>query len=221
MVIISTFIRWASFPSEEMVQEKKWTIRSKRDQTEVQQRTDVGPTSGPSSAPWKEVLRESQRICYHNKQTNDNQLSCCHVILNRGMCQSKGRCSFKIQILRPWVEHRDPYNVLFIYLLDSAGCLLLCGLFPSCREQERHSNCSAWASHCGGFSCFGAQALQRSGFSSCGAQVYLPRSMWDLPGLGIEPMSPALAGGFFTTEPARKPRSVLFNNHPRWSGDKM
>ena len=28
--------------------------------------------------------------------------------------------------------------------------------------------------------------------------------MWDLP--GIEPMSPALAGGFFTTEPPGKPR---------------
>ena len=25
--------------------------------------------------------------------------------------------------------------------------------------------------------------------------------MWDLPGPGIEPVSPALAGGFFTTEP--------------------
>ena len=25
--------------------------------------------------------------------------------------------------------------------------------------------------------------------------------MWDLPGQGIEPMSPALAGEFFTTEP--------------------
>ena len=25
--------------------------------------------------------------------------------------------------------------------------------------------------------------------------------MWDLPGSGIEPASPALAGGFFTTEP--------------------
>ena len=29
--------------------------------------------------------------------------------------------------------------------------------------------------------------------------------MWDLPGSGIEPMSPALAGGFFTTEPPGKP----------------
>jgi len=29
--------------------------------------------------------------------------------------------------------------------------------------------------------------------------------MWDLLGLGIEPMSPALAGKFFTTEPTEKP----------------
>ena len=31
----------------------------------------------------------------------------------------------------------------------------------------------------------------------------------DLPDPGIEPMSPALAGGFFTTEPPRKPRDML------------
>ena len=29
--------------------------------------------------------------------------------------------------------------------------------------------------------------------------------MRDLPGPGIEPVSPALAGGFFTTEPPEKP----------------
>ena len=33
--------------------------------------------------------------------------------------------------------------------------------------------------------------------------------MWDLPGSGIEPMSPTLAGGFFTTEPQGKPLSSL------------
>ena len=31
--------------------------------------------------------------------------------------------------------------------------------------------------------------------------------MWDLPGPGLEPRSPALAGGFFTTELPGKPRS--------------
>ena len=30
-------------------------------------------------------------------------------------------------------------------------------------------------------------------------------SPWDLPDPGIEPMFPALAGGFFTTEPPGKP----------------
>ena len=32
--------------------------------------------------------------------------------------------------------------------------------------------------------------------------------MWDLPESGIEPESPALPGGFFTTEPPGKPEVV-------------
>ena len=30
--------------------------------------------------------------------------------------------------------------------------------------------------------------------------------MWDLPGPGLKPVSPALAGGFLTTAPPGKPR---------------
>jgi len=30
----------------------------------------------------------------------------------------------------------------------------------------------------------------------------------NLPNTGIEPLSPALAGGFFTTEPSGKPRII-------------
>ena len=41
------------------------------------------------------------------------------------------------------------------------------------------------------------------------AQAQLLRSMWDLPGAGIEPVSPALADGFFTTEPPEKPYTLL------------
>ena len=34
--------------------------------------------------------------------------------------------------------------------------------------------------------------------------------MWDLPAAGIKPVSPALAGGFFTPEPPGKPfHSIL------------
>ena len=77
---------------------------------------------------------------------------------------------------------------------------------------------------CGGFSGGRAQTLGHAGFSShCkwaqelwllalehelssfGAQTCLLLGMWDLPKPGMEPVSPAFAGGFFTAEPAGKP----------------
>ena len=36
--------------------------------------------------------------------------------------------------------------------------------------------------------------------------------MWDLPGPGLEPVSPALAGGFLTTVPPEKSRMAILNN---------
>ena len=79
-----------------------------------------------------------------------------------------------------------------------------------CCEQA-FSSCREWASHCGGFSCCGArapgmwasvvvarglsscglQALERR-LSSCSARALLLRGKWDLPGPGLEPVSPAL-----------------------------
>ena len=56
-----------------------------------------------------------------------------------------------------------------------------------------------------GLSSCGSRALQRR-LSSCGAQALLLRGMWDLPGPGLEPVTPALAGGFSTTVPPRKPQ---------------
>ena len=84
--------------------------------------------------------------------------------------------------------------------------------------------CGAQASHCGGFSCCrawalgtwvsvvvarglsscGSQALEFR-LSSCGAWASLLHGMWYLPGSGLEPMSPELAGRFLTTEPPGKP----------------
>ena len=37
------------------------------------------------------------------------------------------------------------------------------------------------------------------GFSTCSAWAWLLRGMWNLPGSGIEPMSPALADRFLCT----------------------
>ena len=44
--------------------------------------------------------------------------------------------------------------------------------------------------------------------SSYGIQAYLSCRVWDLPGPGIKPMSPALAGWFFTTKPPGKPTNT-------------
>ena len=76
----------------------------------------------------------------------------------------------------------------------------------SCGEWGPHSHFGAWASYCSGFSACGAQALgaQTSevaarGLSTFGPQALVLCSMWNLPGAGIEPTFPALAGGFSST----------------------
>ena len=53
------------------------------------------------------------------------------------------------------------------------------------------------------FSSCGSWALEHR-LSSCGTRTQLLCGMWDLPRPGIEPVSPALAGGFLTTEPPGK-----------------
>ena len=61
----------------------------------------------------------------------------------------------------------------------------------------------------GGYSSLRCVGSRRAGFSTCGAWALLLRSMWDLPGPGLEPMSPALAGGFLTTVPPGKPPDIF------------
>ena len=55
-----------------------------------------------------------------------------------------------------------------------------------------------------GFSSCGSRTLVCR-LSSSGAWASLLHSMWDLPRPGIEPMFPALTGGFLTTAPPGKP----------------
>ena len=47
--------------------------------------------------------------------------------------------------------------------------------------------------------------LQTHRLSSCGSRAQLLRGMWALPRPGLEPVSPALAGGFLTTAPPGNP----------------
>ena len=89
-------------------------------------------------------------------------------------------------------QHFIHFFILFLAVLglycctraSSSGCAK--GLFC----------CGVLASHCGVFSCCGAWALDALRFSGC--------SMWNLPRLGIKPMFPILAVGFFTTGPPGK-----------------
>ena len=95
---------------------------------------------------------------------------------------------------------------------------------------EATLRCDVTASHCGGFSCCRARALGEQvsvvvarglsscglralecRLSSCGAWALLLRGMWDLPGPGLKPMSPALAGGFLTTAPPGKSPSCCLS----------
>ena len=70
------------------------------------------------------------------------------------------------------------------------------------REPARQLWCTGC--RCTGLSSCGSRVLE-SRLGSCGARAQLPLGMWDLPGPGLEPMSPALAGGFLTTVPPGKP----------------
>ena len=51
--------------------------------------------------------------------------------------------------------------------------------------------------------------LRTRRLSNCGSRAQLLRGMWDLPRPGLEPVSPALAGGFSTTEPPGKPENCF------------
>ena len=110
---------------------------------------------------------------------------------------------------------------LFIYLFLAALGLCCSARAFSLVVASGGYSCGARASHCSGFSSCGARALGSRAsvvvarglsscgsqalehrLSSCGAQAYLLRGD---PGPGLEPVSPALAGGFSSTAPPGKP----------------
>ena len=92
--------------------------------------------------------------------------------------------------------------LLFIYLW------LLSVPIAACIEREGYSLVAVRAMyHRDGFSCWGTQALECAGFISGDTQAQLPCGTWNLPGQGIEPVFPALAGGFLTIgQPGISPR---------------
>ena len=103
------------------------------------------------------------------------------------------------------------YIYLFLALLGLRCCLgfspvsgAALQLRPLCFNCGGSSFCRPQALGLTGFSSCGSQALEHR-LSGCGAQAQVLRGMRYLPRSGIEPMSLALAGGFFTTESPGKP----------------
>ena len=108
------------------------------------------------------------------------------------------------------------YNYIYCFIFSCAGISLLIRLFSSCGKRGLLFSCGVWASHCGGFSGF----LEPGLWGTQPQQVQLPGSRaqaqsWRM-GLvalqnvgssraGTEPVSLALAGGCFTTEPPGRP----------------
>ena len=91
------------------------------------------------------------------------------------------------------------------------GCVWLCAGFLQLQRAGATLHRGAWASHCGA-QALGVRAsvVVAHGLSSCGTWAQLLHGMWDLPGPGIKPMSPALAGGFLTTVPPGKSCEGMF-----------
>ena len=110
-------------------------------------------------------------------------------------------------------EYKFCFSKILFICLFIFGCTessLLCKAFLQLWWKGATVHCGAWASHCRGFSCCRAQALEHAGFSSrsawalkhrlrtCGLWAQLPLSMWDLPRPRIKP---ALQGKLLTTRP--------------------
>ena len=103
------------------------------------------------------------------------------------------------------------------------GCLcwvfLAVWAFSSFSEQALHSSCGARASPCGissGSKGVWVSVVAARRLSSCNSGAQLLCSMWNLPRPGIEPVSPASAGRFFTPETPGKPREgcLMSRNRP-------
>ena len=105
-------------------------------------------------------------------------------------------------------------HFMYLFILGCAGSLSLCRL----SLVAANGVCSRLA--CAGFSLQwlfllqdlsggGFQALEH-GFCACDTWASLLRGMWDLPGSGIEPVSPTLVGRFLFSVPPRKSQQLYF-----------
>ena len=123
--------------------------------------------------------------------------------LQSKVLQSQTRLSTQhtegLQYLRD-VQRTFLKNNFITFVFGCAGSLLLHRLFSSCGEWELLSSCSAW------LLVAAASLVESTGSRVCGlsSRSLAACGMWDPPGPGIEPVSPALQGRIPNHRIARK-----------------
>ena len=91
----------------------------------------------------------------------------------------------------PWgYTELDTTEPAHSHILGHCCCMWA---FSSCHRRWPLSSCGVEASHCSSCSCCWTRALEHR-LQSCSAWALLPYGRENLPGTGIEPMSPVLAG---------------------------
>ena len=114
--------------------------------------------------------------------------------------------SLLLLITLPFDNGSQCFIYLFIYLFLAVLGLHCCS---SCDERG-----PLFITVCGPLTVAASPVaehrLQTRRLSSPGSRAQLLRGMWDLPRLGLEPVSPALAGRFSTTAPPGKPYNDIF-----------
>ena len=117
----------------------------------------------------------------------------------------------KIYLFLATLSLRCCTGVSLIALSGNVSLVVACELTVMASLAAEHGLYCVWASVvvAGGFHRCVFRALHRR-LNSCGIWSWLLHGMWDLPGLGLKPMYPALAGRFFTTQPPRKPVEFTF-----------
>ena len=121
-----------------------------------------------------------------------------------------------------WLLFHWVYSMLFIYLLLAVLDLRYCMGFSLVAGRGLLTVVATLLQSTGsraprlqgvvvlGLSNGSSRPLERR-LRDCGADAQFLRSTCDLPGSGIQPVSPALAGRFFTTEPTRETLKYILN----------
>ena len=100
----------------------------------------------------------------------------CQACLSQAQSKNTGAILKVPFLLKDW----ELFHFIFIYLFifGCVGSSLLCTGFLWLQRSGATLHCGAWASHCGGFPCCGAQALGAwasvvvaRGLSSCGTRA--------------------------------------------------